>query len=243
MISDRISSIDVNEPNSWDKKLFLTFDIDWAHDDVIKDTIELLEKSNLCATWFITHNTPLINRLRDNPNFELGIHPNFNRLINGDHRNGRNPSEVINRLMDLIPEARSVRSHSMMQSSDLLQLYSSLGLTHDVNHFIPASAKIMLKPWKIWNGLIKVPFFWEDDLACLEKLSETKQSQVLEIASQKIGIKVFDFHPIHVFLNTEDISRYEKTREIHHSPKDLIKHRFQGNGTRSEFQNLIELLR
>jgi hypothetical protein len=242
MISATISSIDVKDPISWSQKLFLTFDIDWAHDDVITDTIELLEKNNLHATWFITHNTSLIARLRDNPNFELGIHPNFNRLLNGDNRNGRDPFEVITRLMELIPEAKSIRSHSMLQSSDLLQLYSSVGLTHDVNHFIPASAKIILRPWTIWNGLTKVPFFWEDDLTCLERQSGTEPSNILEIGKDEIGLKVFDFHPIHVFLNTENMWRYEHTREIHQVPSSLINHRFQGDGTRSDLQNLIDSL-
>ncbi|MBK6792139.1 MAG: hypothetical protein IPG80_06265 [Anaerolineales bacterium] len=60
-----ISSIVVNEELSWKDKIFLTFDIDWAHDDVLNDTIDLVEEANIAATWFVTHETPLLSRLRE----------------------------------------------------------------------------------------------------------------------------------------------------------------------------------
>lgn len=50
---------------------------------------------------------------------------------------------------------------------------------------------------------------------------------------------VVDFHPIHVFLNTESLDRYERTRSLHQNPKELIKHRYEGYGTRNR---LLELL-
>ena len=55
------------------------------------------------------------------------------------------------------------------------------------------------------------------------------------------GLKVFDFHPIHVFLNTESLERYERTRALHHNPKELIKHRYEGYGTRNRLIELLEL--
>ena len=53
------------------------------------------------------------------------------------------------------------------------------------------------------------------------------------------GLKVFDFHPIHVYLNTEDLSRYEQTRSLHHNPAELIKHRFAGTGTRTALEFIL----
>ncbi len=66
------------------------------------------------------------------------------------------------------------------------------------------------------------------------------QTDPTECANTRGGLKVFDFHPIHVFLNTETLECYERTQTSHHSPNELIKHRCQGYGTRSR---LIELLR
>ena len=61
-----------------------------------------------------------------------------------------------------------------------------------------------------------------------------------EIASRS-GLKVFDFHPIHIFLNTESLERYERTRPIHHNPKELIKHRYSGYGARNQLIELLEM--
>ena len=53
-------------------------------------------------------------------------------------------------------------------------------------------------------------------------------------------IRVFNFHPIHIFLNTENIVRYETTRHLHKNPKELIKNRYLGKGVRTD---LIKLLK
>lgn len=68
-----IGEIDLENPSSY-QKIFLTFDIDWASDEVLEYCIDIIEKANVKATWFVTHETPLLERLRANPNFELGIH-------------------------------------------------------------------------------------------------------------------------------------------------------------------------
>ena len=55
------------------------------------------------------------------------------------------------------------------------------------------------------------------------------------------GLKVFDFHPIHVFLNTEHMDRYEQTRAWHQSPQELRAHRYEGEGTRTRFLEFLRL--
>ena len=205
-----ISEISLSETASWSDSLFLTLDIDWAADFVIERVLDVLEPRNIKATWFVTHDTPLLARMRVNKNFELGIHPNFNNLLIGDSSNGANAREVISRLLDIVPEARSVRSHSMCQSSVLSNLFSEFGLTHDCNHFIPFRSGLICRPLEHWNGMLKIPYFWEDDI-------EAMQSDSFDIAPliEISGLKVFDFHPIHVFLNTETLDRYERTRPVH----------------------------
>jgi hypothetical protein len=129
----------------------------------------------------------------------------------------------------------------MTQSSRLLDLFISCELTHDVNHFIPQNAGIELKPWLWWNRLCKVPYFWEDDLHVLQDAIGITQTDPAVLATTAGGLKVFDFHPIHVFLNTESLDRYERTRHLHHNPKELTKHRYEGYGTRNRLIELLEL--
>jgi hypothetical protein len=231
-----ISKITRSHPSSWERKVFLTFDIDWAHDAVITDTIELLELVDASATWFLTHDTPVKERIRQNPKFELGIHPNFNFLLNGDERNGRDSAEVIARLMELVPDARSVRSHSLTQSSGLIERFKEVGLTHESNQLVPHFSGIALAPYSLWNGMCSVPFLWEDDVHLAHGLPG-HMDDVLRHA----GLRVLNFHPVHVFLNTESLARYENTRPLHQNPKELIKYRYEGYGTRSRLLQLLQL--
>lgn len=215
--------------------IVLTFDIDWACDDVLADSIELVETSGAPATWFVTHDTPLLDRLRDNKKFELGIHPNLNPLLDGK---GGGAELIIDEILKIVPEAKSVRTHSMVQSSRLVDLFHRKGLRFDCNHFIPAQSGITLKAWKLWNGIVKVPHFWEDDAECIYKSGTPIFDLLL-----RDGIKVFDFHPIHVFLNTEDLTRYDQTRTLHTVPTELLKHRFPGVGTRTHLLDLLSVFK
>ncbi len=218
------------------KKPIITFDFDWAHDDILIDTIRLVEKACINATWFVTHQTSVIDRLIQNPLFEVGIHPNFNGLMEGDFRNGRNSNEVMDKLFEIVPNAKSVRSHSLTQSSRLFQLFQQYGITHDSNDYIPAISRIKLKPWKLESGLIKVPYFWTDETSCLQRKT-VSMGDLKNLG----GLKVFNFHPIHVFLNTDNLMRYNTTRPIHNSPKELIKNRFKGYGVRNKLYDLINI--
>ncbi len=225
---------------------FLTIDIDWAEDKVLNDTIDLVEKADVEATWFITHQTAVLDRLRENPKFELGIHPNFNFLLEGDTRNGGNFREVIERLLDVVPGAKSLRSHSLCTSTKLLQLMPEYGLTHESNTYIPWGQE-PAKPFQIWNDVVRVAHSFEDDLFLLESDErgmldgETMSGHVRKYHSAADRISVFDFHPIHVFLNTNSIERYESTRSIHRQHDELIKHRFEGDGARLALRALLGL--
>jgi len=236
----KISHIAVRDFEQHVETIYCTFDIDWACDEVLADTIDLVEEADVCATWFVTHDTPLLKRLRENPKFELGIHPNFNNILaaSPDPNNGKSAEEIVDRLLALVPEAKSVRSHSTTQSSALLQLFRDKGLTYDCNHFIPHQAGIELRPWYLWNGLIKVPYFWEDDVSALYG----DNFGAIADLTQRRGLKVFDFHPIHVFLNTERMERYEESRPYHRSPEKLLAYRNkETSGARTALKALLEL--
>ena len=232
-----ISKINIEEKNTWENKTFLTLDIDWADDDILIDSIKLLEKTKVEATWFVTHYTPLLERIRSNEKFELGIHPNFNYLLEGSAKAGDSCEKILDKILEVVPEAKSVRSHSMVQSTRLLELFSSRGLVYDCNHFIPVQSNIELKPWQLWNGLTRIPYFWEDDIACLYE----NKIKIEELFLKK-GLRVFDFHPIHIFLNTENLKRYELTREFHRNAQILLKYKYEGNGTRTFFLQLLSKL-
>lgn len=232
---ENIKNIDILNSVSWVDKIFITFDIDWCSDEVLSHTLDIVEKYNIKATFFVTHETILLERMRANSNIELGIHPNFNPLLNSDFRYGKNIDEIIEYYKSIVPEAVSIRSHSLTVSSPMLNAFEKYGLKYECNQFIPFNSEIELYPYKHINSIIRVPHFWEDDLHCLYQ-----DSWDVDIYLNYKGIKVFDFHPIHLYLNTEQIERYEKSREWHNCEENLPKYRYDEYGTHSFLIDLIK---
>ena len=110
------------------------------------------------------------------------------------------------------------------------------GYHDDVSFFIPNNNDNIVYPWKYWNNnLIKVPYFWEDDI----HLSYNPEWNVNRYIKYK-GIKVFDFHPIHILLNTEDIKRYEQNKMHQNNFDKLLEARNKQNHGINNF--LIELI-
>ena len=223
------------------KTIFLTFDIDWACDEILGDTVGLVESAKVRATFFVTHQTPLLERLRSNRSIELGIHPNFNNLLASGNTSEGGVAEILTAVKSIVPEATSVRSHSLVQSTRLLDIFSLHGLTHDVNLLIPASSGIKLYPIPHWNGMLRVPYFWEDDVHCMFHKDRGITSWDVGGLLDHPGLKVFNFHPIHLFLNTENLERYEASKKYHRQANHLCDFRCTETtvGTRVFLQNLI----
>jgi hypothetical protein len=201
---ETIKNIDIDNPESWGDKLFITSDIDWSSEDVLKYAIDLFNEYKVKVTYFATHRTKLLENL--NNDSEIGIHPNFNYLLNGDTRYGKNYKDVISYYKQLYPNSVSVRSHSLTQSSFILDEFFKQGLKFDVNGLSPINNRYLI-PFRILiNGIIKVPFMWEDDVHC-----QNKAKWDISIINGT-GIKVLNFHPIHIFLNTEKMERYNDAR-------------------------------
>ena len=85
-------------------------------------------------------------------------------------------------------------------------------------------------------SLCRVPYFWEDDI----EMFKTTPSWCLSNAKYSIrGLKIFNFHPVHIVLNTPKISLYEELKSKYLLEKwtsDLVKrNRCGGDGTNSLF--------
>jgi len=199
--------------------VFLTFDIDWASDDVLNSTIDLLEEYNVEATFFVTHSTPVLARLRSNNLFELGIHPNFNKILSGDE--DKSYIQIIDEILEIVPEAVSVRAHALAQSSYISNEYQRRGLLYDLNTLIPVSAGFLIKPFLSSHNLITIPFFFEDDTYFF---AEDARNNIEDYYTDNPEcIKVFNFHPIHVYLNTYSSEQYNQSKTISKDITELKK--------------------
>lgn len=187
-------------------KIIFTSDIDWASETVIQDTIDLFEKYQIKCTLFATHKSKSIDLCNRNL-FEIGIHPNFNEnIINGS---GIPAKEIVQNLVQFYPEAIGVRSHSITTSGLLLEIFKEKGIQYESNQFVPYSKKI--EPYKCWNDITIIPYNFEDDVHYtyeksfeISLLDEFRSSEYL----------IMDFHPIHIFLNTESYKTYQRARDF-----------------------------
>ena len=181
----------------------MTFDIDWAPDFVLEYVIDKLKDSNIKSTWFITHDSQIVKKLISEPNIECGIHPNFS---NGTTQ-GKNDEDVLKKLKKIVPNAVSIRTHGLLQSSSILLKFNKYGIKNDVSLFLQEQPNIVPHYSKFFQ-LNRIPFFWEDDVEMYGKIEPKKFLKLLKIK----GIKIFNFHPMHIFLNSNNISNYQKNK-------------------------------
>ena len=176
-----LSKICPEVKNSWVSKVFVEIDVDWAHDKIIEDTISLLEEHKVNATFFATHRSAALSNIAKASKHEIGIHPNFIPLLKGDDSKGVDYKQVISRIMGVFPDAKCVKGHSLVDSSMLLQHYSEIGITHDNTYLIDTPAMDFLVPWRLWNNIIRVPLYWEDDYHCVTK-NQRSFYDILEVS-------------------------------------------------------------
>lgn len=206
-----------------DNQVVLTIDVDWAPDFMIDATAALLTDREVRATWFVTHRSPAIERLRERPDlFELGVHPNF--LAGSSH--GTTPEAVLAHCRELVPDAVSVRTHSLAQSTPLLDAMAAAGLRIECSLYTERLGNPPLfEQWTPGGTLVRVPFVWEDDL---EARRPDPLWGLARLARAGAGLQVMDFHPVHVYLNSGTPAGYTRLKQSGRPVIDLCAEDCEG---------------
>ena len=213
-----------------------SMDIDWAPELVIQDSLNLFEKYNVKCTLVNTHDSNVIHK-SNRDLFEIGIHPNFNSLLDGN--SNTNAENIIKELLNIYPEAKGIRSHSLTQSTRLLSLFKSIGMEYDCNQFFPYNWNIY--PYKTFTGLTIIPFNWEDDIHFSYKKSFNVDFN--EIFNPEKNY-IFNFHPIHIYLNSDSELTYLNAKKYYHNPIELKKRKNTSSpGTKDFLISLLEFVR
>ncbi|MFN8295951.1 MAG: hypothetical protein U0T69_07125 [Chitinophagales bacterium] len=221
----------------------LTFDVDWAPDYAIDFVTQYLIEKKVKSTWFITHLSPAIERLKLYPElFELGLHPNF--LPNSSH--GKTEEEVMATLLDMVKGAKVLRAHCLVQSSRLLgMMVRKFGIEVDCSLFLPKSSNI--EPHIINYdenvALVRIPYFWEDDEECYDP----KQSWDFQHSKYHVsGLKIFNFHPTYIYLNCSDMKGYEEVKQFGYladiEEETIQKYINPNNGVRNIFEGYVDFI-
>lgn len=103
------------------KEEIITFDVDWAPEEAIQYSIDLVLESNSKATFFATHSSEVLKKYVDSDQIEVGIHPNYYKSTNFEH--------LIDELIEHYPKATSVRAHGLYSSSNIVKLYEKKDLS------------------------------------------------------------------------------------------------------------------
>ena len=175
----------------------LTFDAEWAPDFVVLDVARQLVDRRVKATWFVTDENPSLSFLRAHADlFELGIHPNFRP----GSSHGATVDAVLAHCMAMVPEARSMRTHGLVQSTQILaRVLATTPIRVDSSLLLPYAKSLAVTPFT-WarQTLLRVPYFWEDDSE-LQKDDPIFGLDFIDEADP--GLKVFDFHPLAIAVN------------------------------------------
>lgn len=211
-----------------------TFDIDWAPEPMIDALRELLAAHDLPATIFCTHPSPATERLLALPRCETAVHPNF--------LSGRPPGAVLDEVLGWFPAARGVRNHGLSYSSRLLPLLHRAGAAYLSNDL--AFLQPDLRPTYDWSGLVRLPIYWEDDVHCVyfDGVPADHAFDPARVPLDRPGLHILDFHPVHLFLNTGDLSVYTAAKERLRDPDQARALRNPGPGVRTLFDGLVDRL-
>jgi hypothetical protein len=208
-------------------RLYITFDIDWVDDDVLAFVLDLLDQHGCKATFFVTHDSPLIRQMKDDVRIERGIHPNFTSLLNAPaDAHQLTAAHILADLKAIVPEAVSCRSHSLVSGTPFLRLFRRRGLLIDSNTYIPCREVLCIRPWRFWTDTLLVPFIWSDYIDLLHH-GDAEAARVLRAADT---VRVVAFHPIHVYLNIRTPDQYAQFKRSGLTPKQA-RSRMQSRGT------------
>ena len=184
-----------------DKPLYhITFDTDWAPESSLSIVRSVLSQKGLLATFFATNNSDIVQDLiRDG--HEIGLHPNF---LSGTTQ-GESPVSIIANLLEIFPNAKVIRTHSLFQSSPLMhEIFSTFPqLKIDMSLLTHRFPHVGSFYWRQGDVAVRrVNFNWEDDVAFYDEGFDWSS------AFFPGSINVFNFHPIHVHLNSRDSLNY-----------------------------------
>lgn len=198
-------------------------DIDWVPDEVLQYSIELLSSYDIRATLFMTHKTKV-----DLKEHEIAIHPHFASL---------DLASYVKRSLDDFPDAKGLRSHSLFFSEHLRAIYKQYGIEYQSNVMIYLQSRI--SPFWISSTTVELPIYWMDRFYLEIEQHPGFHTEQLNLNSE--GLKIFCFHPIHIFLNTEKLDRYEEAKKFYKNPKKLLAYRnVKSKGTKDLFLQLLD---
>lgn len=217
----------------------LTMDTDWAPGFVLDYVLDLVRQYRVPVTLFCTSAYELPTDLAQAGLLEASLHPNFM----ADSTQGAPDADERGRLRHLLrlhPEAVGSRSHRFFWHSGLRAALMDCGLRYDASIFCPLQSHLVGYDY---YGLMRYPTWWADGYHLLQGMSAEAFDPP---GFTEPGLKILNFHPIHVYLNTSDLAGVRRGMagmRLHEcEPRDLDPLRAGGFGVQTLFVDALRRL-
>jgi hypothetical protein len=159
---------------------------------------------------------------------------------------GSDWSEELDRKQAEFPDARGVRTHTLINSCNLSIDYHRRGFEWVSAREEPGRRGIApyREAWGVWH----VPIYYMDtmDFSFSDYWPDVSATpfarELLEAAIREPGTYVFDFHPIHLLLNSTSASAYLSRRDRFIAGEPLGELRCEGYGTGDYYADLVALM-
>ena len=215
-------------------KIHFTFDTDWCPDYMIEDVLNELKKLNIKATFFITNKSDIIDELIKQKH-SIGIHPNLVM-----DKNIKQSLKKIEKLIDIIPNAKFIRTHALhMNTYLLINIFKEFkNIQYDFSTLTYKSKNIELCEFIFDKIKIRrVNYNWEDSIAIHDK---NFNWGIAKFFSKK---NIYNFHPIHTFFNTPSYKFYVKLKKELKINKNFLnekKFKYKKQGVKNFFDTILK---
>jgi len=221
----------------------ITSDVDWASEDAMQIQQDIFDTYDIRATYFVTHNSPLMREWFQRGRVQLGIHPNF--LPGSSH--GNSIEEVIDTVLTFAPGAKCFRSHRYFDATPATHALVKRGMLYDSN--LCTNMQQGIEPIAHESGLVRFPCFYEDGGTHFEWKRPWNFSAFAETFSQP-GIKIISVHPMITALNVttsaywiELKNKFSPDRWIQLSKEELERNACREPGPRQFLTDLLEYVK
>lgn len=186
--------------------IVITFDTDHMTDPMMEVFVRTILANDVACTFFCSQWFPSLTNVQ---HVELALHPYL-----------ANSSEWIAKTIDLRSAVSAgsgrriagLRPHSLMCSQKYLVDLDEIGITYVSSISVPVEQEV--SPFRYPWGPVEIPIRYMDnmDLWWRDKRGSGRScfdTATIDLALASSTLFCFDFHPIHIYLNTTRFADYE----------------------------------
>jgi hypothetical protein len=201
----------------------VSMDTDWCSCETMDYVLREVVDPRLPLTLFSTDvHASAANR----PATEMALHYNVDNASFAD---------AFRKIADLLPKGRGARGHSLAVSERLRASWQEHRIAYDSSFMMYLQDNIV--PFPIARGVLELPIYFMDMFAMeYEGGDFNKFPGADEMCAP--GLKVLDFHPVHLALNTPSFEYYLANKQWYKDLGQLLNHQYRGYGVRSYFEQV-----